>query len=54
MLALTGLNGDPIATPSTCLKYLLLNIKKDSLVTTLSKFTKFMLSDVGGILVVIV
>ena len=40
MLAKAGDNGDPIATPSTCLKYLLLNIKKDSLVAMLSNIQK--------------
>ena len=40
MLAKAGPNGDPIATPSTCLLYLLLNIKKDSLVAMLSKLRK--------------
>ena len=40
MLAKAGPNGDPIAAPSTCLKYLLLNIKKVSSVAILSKLQK--------------
>ena len=37
MLAKAGSNGDPIATPSTCLQYFLLNKKKDSFAAMLSK-----------------
>ena len=39
-LAKTGPNGDLIATQSICLLYLLLNVKKDSLVAMLSKLPK--------------
>ena len=39
MLAKAGPNGDPIATPSTCL-YLLFDKKKDSLVAMLCKLRK--------------
>ena len=37
MLAKAEGNGDPIATPSTCLEYLLLNVKNDSIVAILAK-----------------
>ena len=48
----TRSDGDPIATPFTCLLYLLLNLKKYSLVTMLRKLQKIMIWDVRGILVV--
>ena len=37
MLVRAGPNGDPIATLSTCLQNLLLNIEDNSLVATLNK-----------------
>ena len=37
MLAKTEPNKHPIATPLTCLYYLLLNVNKDSLVAMLSR-----------------
>ena len=40
MLADAGCNGDPIATRSTCLQYLLLNVKNDFLVAVLIKLLK--------------
>ena len=43
MLPRAGLNGDPIATPSICLQNLLLNVKNNSLVVTLSKLQKISL-----------
>ena len=52
MLTKTRSDGDPIATPFTCLLYLLLNLKKYSLVTMLRKLQKIMIWDVRGILVV--
>ena len=48
MLAKAGDNGDPIATPSACLKYLLLNIKKDSLVAMLRNIQKTCFEMLGG------
>ena len=40
MLAKAGPNGDTISLPSMCLQDLLLNIKNDSLITTLRKILK--------------
>ena len=40
MLAKTEPNKHPIATPSTCLYYLFLNVNKDSLVVMLSRLRK--------------
>ena len=48
MLAKAGPNGYPIATPSTCSKYLLLNVKN------VYQITKIMLGDVRVILAAIV
>ena len=48
MLADAGCNGDPIATRSTCLKYLLLNVKNDFLVAVLIKLLKLCLEILVG------
>ena len=48
MLAKAGPNGDFTATPSTCLQYLLLNIKKFSLVAMLNKLRKLCFWMLGG------
>ena len=49
MLSTAGPNGDSIATPSTCL-YLLLNMKKVSLVAMLRKLQKSCFGMLGGFL----
>ena len=48
MLAKAGPNGDSVAMLSTCLHYLLLKMKNDSLVTLLSKLQKSSLGVLGG------
>ena len=54
ILANIGPGGDPIATPSTWIKNLLLNVKKDSLVAKFSKsrksFLDIPLTKVSGVL----
>ena len=48
MLADAGCNGDPIDTRSTCLQYLLLNVKNDLLVAVLIKLLKSCLEILVG------
>ena len=48
MFAKAGPNENPIATPSTHLQYLLLNVKNDSLVAMLSKLRNSGLGMLGG------
>ena len=50
MSAKVGTNGDPIATPSTYIKYLLLNVKIDSLVAMINKLRKSSFGMLGGFL----
>ena len=40
MFAKVRLNANPMATPSICLQYLLLNVKNDSLLGMFSKLQK--------------
>ena len=49
MLADAGCNGDPIDTRSTCLQYLLLNVKNDLLVAVLIKLLKSCLEILVGL-----